>query len=169
MLIRHLVPSDAGAFQALRLVALFECPSAFSSSYEDEFETPLVITEGNLASGSGRHVFGAFVGPELVGTVGVGRESARKLKHKGFIRGMYVAAAYRGAGMGKQLLEHALAFAASMEGLRQVTLTVTADNSAAVALYESRGFKVFGCEPGALLVDGVLYENLHMVRNVDAT
>ena len=36
MQIRELVPDDAKVFQALRLAALRECPSAFASSYEEE-------------------------------------------------------------------------------------------------------------------------------------
>jgi ribosomal protein S18 acetylase RimI-like enzyme len=168
MLIRRLVPSDAVAYQALRLAALRECPSAFSSSYEEECGTPLATIEGHMAPDSGRNRFGVFDGAELVGVVGVGREDARKLRHKAFIRGMYVASAQRGKGGGKQLLEHALAFAASMEGVRQVTLSVTGGNAAAIALYESMGFKVYGREPGAMLVDGVLYDDVQMVRAVEA-
>lgn len=168
MLIRHLVPSDAAAFQALRLAALRECPCAFSSSHEEECGTPLDIIEGHLTPGSGRNMFGAFVGSDLVGTVGVGREGRRKLKHKGFIRGMYVAAVHRGQGLGRRLLEHALVFAASIEGLHKVTLTVTAGNAAAVALYESMGFQVFGHERGALLVDGLLYDEMQMMFTLEA-
>jgi ribosomal protein S18 acetylase RimI-like enzyme len=164
---RRLAPSDAPAFQALRLSALRGSPCAFGSSYEEEYQTPPATIEAQLAPDSGRNVFGAFAGPELVGMVGVGRESARKLKHKGFIRGMCVMPAHRSKGLGKQLLRHALAFASSLDGLRQVSLTVTAGNIAAIAMYEAEGFSVFGREPGALLVDGVLYEYMHMVRNVE--
>lgn len=54
------------------------------------------------------------------------------------------------------------------EGLRQVTLAVTAGNESAVALYRSMGFEVYGREPHALLVDGVLHDDLQMVRMVHA-
>lgn len=168
MLIRRLVPTDAAAYQALRLAALRECPSAFGSSYEEERDTPLATIEGHLAPDSGRNRFGAFEGPELVGVIGVGREDARKLRHKGFIRGMYVAPGHRAKGAGKQLLEQAVAFAATMEGLRKITLAVTAGNAAALALYESAGFEVFGHEAGAMLVDGVLYDEVRMVRILEA-
>jgi ribosomal protein S18 acetylase RimI-like enzyme len=168
MLIRRLVPSDASAFQALRLAGLRECPSAFSSSYEEECGTPLATIEGRLAPDSGRNLFGAFDGSQLVGMVSVGREDARKLRHKAFIRGMYVAASHRSKGVGKQLLEQALAFAESMQGLRQVTLAVTAGNAAALALYESLGFNVIGYERCALLLNGVLHDEMQMVRKVEA-
>ena len=90
------------------------------------------------------------------------------MRHKGFIRGMYVAATQRGKGAGRQLLDHALAFIASMDGVCQVMLTVTADNGAAIALYQSRGFTVYGNEPRALFVDGVFHDNVQMVRNAKA-
>lgn len=166
MLIRRLAPPDAFAFHALRLAALRECPSAFSSSYEEECETPLTIIAARLAPDSGRDVFGAFDGAELAGMVVIGREEARKLRHKASIRGMYVCASQRGKGVGRRLLEQALDCAAAMPGLLQVNLSVTASQSAAVALYQAMGFTVFAREPGALMVDGVLYEDMQMVRNL---
>lgn len=164
--LRRLVPTDAAALQALRLAALRESPAAFSSSYEEERGTPLATIKRHLGPESERTMFGAFAGSELVGMVGVGRERERKLVHKGFVRSMYVAPAHRGKGLGTQLLHVALSFASSMEGLRQVTLSVTADNGAAIALYESAGFKVFGREPDALRVDGILHDETHMVYRV---
>ena len=168
MLIRRLLPPDAAQFLALRLVALRECPTAFSSSYEEERDTTLATIEGYLQPGSGRNLFGAFDGGQLVGLAGVGRETANKLRHKASVRGMYMSPSQRGKGGGRLLLEHALAFAASLEGVRQVTLSVTADNAAALALYKALGFTVYGHEPDALLVDGKLYDDYHLIRFCDA-
>jgi len=164
MHIRRLVPSDAAAFQALRLTALREQPLAFGSSFEEECVTPIAVIEERLHPDSERKMFGAFEEGELVGIVGVGREAAVKLRHKGFIRAMYVAVEQRGNGLGRALMEHALAFAATMEGLHQVSLGVTVGNDAAIRLYESLGFKAFGCEPDAMFIAGVFYDELHMVR-----
>lgn len=166
MLIRHLVPSDAAAYQSLRLFALQESPSAFGSSHEEECDTPLATVEGYLASNADRCKFGAFDGEALVGIIGVARELGRKVRHKGFIRGMYVAPSHRAKGIGKQLLERGLAFAMVMEDLRLLTLSVTAGNAGAIAMYESMGFKAFGHEPEALYVDGVYYDNIHMLFSV---
>ncbi|NHZ63742.1 GNAT family N-acetyltransferase [Massilia genomosp. 1] len=168
MLLRRLTPADAPAYQSLRLAALRECPTAFSSSDEDECDTPLSTIEAHMAPDSGRKRFGAFDGDALLGVVGVGREGAAKLRHKGFVGGMVVAPAWRNKGVGRQLLAHALAFADAMPGLRQVTLTITAGNGAALALYTSMGFRVFGQEPRALCVDGVFYDTIYMLREVDA-
>ncbi|MES2760122.1 MAG: GNAT family N-acetyltransferase [Pseudomonadota bacterium] len=167
MLIRRLVPSDAAAYQSLRLAALRESPTAFSSSDEEECDTPLSTIEAHMAPGSGRNRFGAFDGATLVAVVGVGRHGALKARHKAFIAGMYVAPAWRGKGVGRLLMERALAFADALPNLHQVTLAVTADNAAAVALYASMGFAVYGREPDALLVDGVLHDDLQMVRRVN--
>jgi ribosomal protein S18 acetylase RimI-like enzyme len=169
MIIRRLVPSDALAYQSLRLVALRESPTAFSSSYEEECDTPLSTIEAHMAPDSGRNRFGAFDGAELAGVVGVGREGALKVRHKAFIAGMYVAPQWRGKGVGRKLMEQALAFAEAMPGLLQVTLAVTADNASALALYESMGFAVYGRAPGALLVDGVLHDDVQMARGTQRT
>ncbi len=163
MLIRRLVPSDAAAYQSLRLAALRESPSAFGSSYQEECDTALSTIAAHMAPDSGRNRFGAFDGDELVGVVGFARESALKSRHKGYLRGMYVAPGHRAQGVGRLLLEQALALAASMEGLRQLTLTVTAGNGAALDLYQAKGFTVFGHEPCGLCVDGVSYDVIHMV------
>lgn len=168
MLIRRLESSDAAAYRTLRLDALREFPSAFSSSYEEECDTPLAIIAERLARGSGRDLFGAFHGDELVGMVVVARESGIKLRHKACIRGMVVSAACQGKGVGRQLLERALACVATMDGVRKVTLSVTGGNAPAIALYTSAGFEPFGCEQGATLVDGVLYDELLMALDTSA-
>ena len=165
MLIRRLISADAAAFQALRLFALRECPTAFSSSYEEECATPLSVIEGYFAPASGRHFFGVFDGEQLAGMIGVGRETMHKVRHKASIRGMYVAPGQRGKGAGKLLLDAALAFVASMKGVSQLNLTVTADNAAAIALYVSHGLHVYGREPAGLCIDGVMLDNLHMARS----
>lgn len=161
MIIRRLASSDAAAFQSLRLEALRDSPSAFSASYEEEAATPLAAIAGNLAQ---RNLFGAFAGAELAGMVGVGRESAPKLRHKGYIRAMYVAPQYRGKGAARLLFAHALDFAATLDGVHQLTLVVTAGNETAIALYESMGFVTYGREPQALFADGEFHDNVLMVR-----
>ena len=61
-------------------------------------------------------------------------------------------------------MEHALAHAASMAGLRQVNLGANSANPASIALYRSVGFEPFGIEKGFMLVDGVLHDEIHMAR-----
>ena len=169
MLVRRLVSSDASAFLSLRLEGLRASPSSFSASYEEERGTPLSTIEERLAPDSGRNIFGAFDGDQLVGIVGVGRETALKIRHKGFVRAMYVAETHRGQGIGRLLMKHALAFAATMEGVRRLTISVTAGNAAAAGLYASLGFVEFGREPESTIVDGQPYDEIMMSRELSAT
>jgi RimJ/RimL family protein N-acetyltransferase len=163
MELRTIDSTDAAAFKALRLAALRECPTAFSSSYEEECDIPLAESAQRLAPNRDRAIFGAFDGGDLVATVGLQREDRRKLAHKAVIWGVYVAPSFRRRGVGRLLLERALAHARSMSDVLQVTLGVNTANTAAIRLYESLGFEQFGLERGFLRVDGVLYDELHMV------
>jgi RimJ/RimL family protein N-acetyltransferase len=165
MEIRRLGPSDANAFQALRLQALRECPSAFASNYEEERNETIAAVSQRMAPAADRGIFGAFSESELIGSIGFGRESLRKRAHKGFIWGMYVVPAFRNQRVGRQLISHVLEFAEPIQGMRQVHLRVNAANSAAIALYEAVGFRSFGLERGAMLIDGELHDEIMMARS----
>jgi RimJ/RimL family protein N-acetyltransferase len=161
MEIRVLVSSDAEKCQALRLQALQECPTAFSSSYEEERETPLAEVAQRLTPGD-TVVFGAFEGERLVGTAVLHREIKLKRAHIAVVWGMYVDPGFRKQGVGRKLVDRLLSHAAGMPGLRKITLGVNAANPAAIALYEAAGFESFGVETGSLLVDGTLQDEVHM-------
>ena len=165
--VRILQADDAEVFRAFRLGALQECPTAFSSSYEEECDIPLPQAAARLAPDRDRAVFGAFDGERLVGSTGLVRERPRKLAHKAVIWGVYVAPAFRQRGVGRTLMQHALEHAASMPGLLRVTLGVNTANAAAIALYKSVGFEPFGLERAFLLVDGVLHDELHMACDIN--
>jgi ribosomal protein S18 acetylase RimI-like enzyme len=162
MHIRRLTPADAPAFHALRLAALQEAPTAFGSSYEEEKDLPDATIKDRLAVRPDRGPFGAFENETLVGLVAVGREHMHKRVHKAHIWGMYVTPSARGKGIGRLLLLEALSLARSVANIQQVNLSVTANNASAIRLYESVGFKAFGREPGALFIDGKLYDEIHM-------
>lgn len=162
MQIRRLTPADASAFQSLRLESLLTDPAAFGASFEEERAIPLSTIESRLLEKNDRASFGAFNDGMLLGHVGLGREGLKKLSHKGFIWGMYVAPAARRHGVARELLGAALSLARSVGEIRQVNLCVNAGNLAAIALYESAGFKTWGREPGAMLVDGELFDEVHM-------
>ncbi len=168
MEIRVLVSSDAEQCQALRLQALAECPTAFSSSYEEEHATPISDVAKRLTSRD-TVVFGAFDQQRLVGTAVLHRETRLKRAHIAVVWGMYVDPGYRHQGIGRRLLGRLLSSASSMRGLYKVTLGVNASNPAAIALYEAAGFQRFGAEPGFLLVDGVLQDEIHMAYVVAET
>jgi len=162
MQLRRLNPSDSNAYQELRLAALRDVPSAFGSSYEEEKDFTASTLEGRLQLKPDRGIFGAFEAAKLVGLVGLGREDRRKFEHKALLWGMYVTPQARGKGIGRALLLEALALARSVPAIRQVNLSVNAGNAPAIQLYESVGFKKFGFEPGAMLIDGELHDEMQM-------
>ena len=167
MNIRKLTPQDAACFQRLRLIGLREEPSAFASSYEEEKDRPLSALEAQLAPCADHAIFGAFDGDDLVGVVALGREGMRKLAHKGYLWGMFVAASARRQAAGRLLMSEVISMARGVPGLRQLNLGVNANNAAAIRLYESLGFQAFGHEADAMLIDGTLHDEVHMSLRLD--
>ena len=166
--IRVLVSSDAGAYQALRLFALQESPTAFGSSHEEECDRTIEQVASLLSGSQERKFFGCFDSGSLIGVVGVGREQGSKERHIAFIRSMFVAPGYRGKGVGKQLLIAALDQVAQWPGVEQVTLAVTATNKPALSLYQSCGFIEVGRMPRALRVKSQYYDEINMLRWISA-
>jgi len=162
--IRKLAAENADAYRRLRLLGLQEFPPAFAESDVEFASRPAGYVATTIEDPAGlRHVFGAFSDAgELVGVVGVTREALEKMRHKGYIWGMYVARDYQGQGIAKRLLEAAIAQARSMPGLEQLRLIVGDANAGARRLYESVGFKPFGLEPRELKTDGKYYDSVHM-------
>lgn len=163
MKILLLQSADAAAFQALRLRGLQESPSSFASSVEEEAPLPLQTIAERLASQSDGVVFGAFINNQLVGIAGLQREAQRKLAHKAFVWGVYVAPESRRQGVAEQLLRAAVEHARREFSVRQINLGVNTRNAPAIALYKRLGFVEFGLERGYLCHAGTLHDEYHMV------
>jgi RimJ/RimL family protein N-acetyltransferase len=162
-LIRALTPQDASAFHALRLRGLRECPEAYTSSFEEEFATPLTEIERRLQPRPEAAVFGGFEAGALVAMAGVQRESMAKLAHKAYVWGVYVAPEARGRGVGAHVISHALNYAARTLGVRQVNLGVNTRNTPAIALYRKLGFVEYGFERDFLMINGEFHDEYQMV------
>ncbi|GAB2713079.1 GNAT family N-acetyltransferase [Comamonas sediminis] len=160
--IRWLTPADAAAFQRLRLAGLRASPSAFGSSYEEEKDRSLAVIEARLAPSADQGVLGAFARSQLVGMLGIRRQDGLKTRHRMALWGVYVEPAFRGQGIAQALLAQAVAFARQVPGAVQIHLSVNAANASAIRLYEQAGFRAYGTEPAALLVDGELHDELLM-------
>ena len=162
VIVRRLVPADAAPLRQLRLDALVETPESFGSSYEEEHTLTLEDIRGWITPLDDGAMFGVFSDDALAGMVGVGRQRKLKMRHKAHIWSMYVAPAQRGRGLGRLLMHAAIAHAQTMRGIRQVQLSVTANNTAAATLYASLGFAEYGREREALCVNGELYDETLM-------
>ena len=155
--IRLLTPADAALYREIRLEALQAAPEAFGSTYELE----RIYTAPQFADLLGRSdVFGAFRGAALLGMAGYRTQVGPKREHKGFLWGMYVRAAARGAGVGRMLVEAVLAHARGRVEL--VQLSVVSDNETAQRLYRACGFVEYGHEAHALKQNGRYYDETLM-------
>jgi ribosomal protein S18 acetylase RimI-like enzyme len=150
--IRSLTPADAPDYRVLRLEALRLEPEAFSSDFEENRLQPAASFAERLAPAADRFTLGAFLNDALSGVVTFVRRHGIKVQHKGSVVGMYVTPAARGRGVGRRLLDAALARACAMPGVEVALLEVTAGNSAAERLYRSVGFEPYGVERAAILV-----------------
>lgn len=166
LLLRRLTPADAVDFQALRLFGLQQSPASFASSLEEERDRPLAEIAGRLIASDEQCVFGAFSEARLIGMAGVRRQTLLKYRHKAGIWGVYVHPDQRGSGIGRQLILASIGFAKEMAGVGQLNLTATGGNAAAIALYASLGFVVYGRERDALFAGDVMHDEVHMALSL---
>ncbi|MBB6674683.1 GNAT family N-acetyltransferase [Cohnella nanjingensis] len=162
MEIRELESHHAARYRKIRLEALQYHTEAFSSSYEEEVGLSSEDFEKRLEAKES-FTFGAFDQEQLIGIVSLVLESRAKLKHRANIVAMYVRPESRGFGIGKRLMQHAIAKAKAVKGVEQVYLSVTSSNVTAKRMYDSLGFRRYGTNPSALKIDGTYYDDVLMV------
>ncbi len=158
------VATDVQQYWQLRNGGLQEFPDAFTTSHEEGVATPPEkLAKRFGGAGSDDFFLGAFADDgSLLGAVGFERETRIKQRHKGLVIGMYVTAAARGTGLGKQLLATLIEEARQLGGLEQITLSVTRSNEGARQLYLAAGFVSFGVETRAIKVGTVYYDKEFM-------
>lgn len=121
---------------------------------------PLEVTRGFVANNISRGLAQYFAvdGGRVVGWCDVLPKEIPEFSHVGVL-GMGVLKDYRGRGLGRRLIEAALAHARDKNGIEKVELTVFESNTRAAALYESAGFVLEGRRLRGRRLDGV-YDNL---------
>jgi ribosomal protein S18 acetylase RimI-like enzyme len=145
LLVRDVAADNLPAYKALRDELLALHPEAFTSDAETEQAKPASSYRARIGVGdSARFTLGAWVGERLVGAISCERDERVKVRHIGHIVGMMVRAEARGRGVGRALLNACIAQARDARGIEMLTLSVTASNASAVALYEGAGFKRYG-------------------------
>lgn len=114
----------------------------------------------NLRSGAAQFV--AVDDGRVAGWCDVTPKAREAMRHSGVL-GMGVAAPDRRRGIGRRLLDEALA-AAFAGGLSRVELAVLVDNTPAVALYRTSGFETEGLCRRYLVLDGVAHDAFLMAK-----
>lgn len=163
--IHALVAADLPAYKALRDSMLAAHPEAFTSDAAAERKRTAQSYLPRLGPGQpggGSFLLGAWQAGQLVGTLGCERDTRVKVCHIGHLVGMMVRTELQGGGIGRRLLEAAIAATRSVEGMEMLTLTVTASNTTALRLYERAGFMRFGTLPHAIQVEGRYHAKDHM-------
>jgi len=158
LLLRLLNEADLADYKRLRDAMLAGHESAFTSDAATELQRDAASYRHRLHPQAGGHALftlGAWIGGELVGALTCEHEARQKVRHVSHLVGMMVADAHQGRGVGRELLNQALALLKREPVLEMVTLSVSAGNEAAMALYRRFGFTRYGHLPRALrLSDG---------------
>jgi len=103
---------------------------------------------------------------EIIGVLVFNAGDRPRLRHVGEF-GLSVLKRHWGTGIGGALLDGLIGWAEQGDVVRKINLTVRRDNSAARALYRSRGFVEEGVTTRGMCIDGVFHDLIWMGREVD--
>jgi ribosomal protein S18 acetylase RimI-like enzyme len=158
---------------AIRGRALAADPLAFGSSPGEGSTSSVDFIRRALANPQ-QAIFGVFADESAgtppsrggstmpLGIVGIRREPHKKSAHRATIWGLWVTREQRGRGLARALMEEALRFARTLEGVEYVSLSVGDWNASAKALYLDLGFTSWGIERDALRVGDDVVDEHHM-------
>jgi ribosomal protein S18 acetylase RimI-like enzyme len=138
-----LTPQRAIIFKDIRLRALQDTPTAFSSTYAQESRLSDAEWVARAAQWSNADA-AAYLAMD--GGIPCGIAAGfidNDDPTRAYLASMWVAAAYRRSGVGRRLVEAILSWA-SARRMRTLLLTVTSNNHAAIGFYERLGFMVTG-------------------------
>jgi ribosomal protein S18 acetylase RimI-like enzyme len=156
--VRRVQVDEWEALRDMRLRALADSPDAFGSTHAEAVARPEQWwrdwTERS-AAGAAQAMFLAWDGGEPVGIAGAYREGSSYI-----VVSMWTVPQRRGHGIGRSLLDAAVAFA----GDEEIVLSVTEGNDAARHLYESSGFVATGATEPLRSNTALLIHELRLAR-----
>jgi RimJ/RimL family protein N-acetyltransferase len=159
---RKLLKEDAAAYWALRLEAIEREPRSFGPTPEEHRQVTIdeIVT---FLFGQDTFVMGAFDGEAMMGFARFEREHGSKERHKGHVRGVYVAASHRGRGAAKAIIGALIDEVKTDPSIEQLMLAVGVFNTGARKVYLGLGFVPFGLEPRALRAGDEYVDEEHMI------
>jgi ribosomal protein S18 acetylase RimI-like enzyme len=144
-LVRRVAPGEWRQLRAIRLEAVRDTPTAFSSSYAelascpDAFWQELAVAEAT--SDNSATFIACDQNDDQVGSVSVG--PLVEVPDHAHIHAVYVRAGHRGpTGLGARLVEAAIRFAERHIDVSRLTLGVHESNTRALAFYRRIGFRM---------------------------
>jgi ribosomal protein S18 acetylase RimI-like enzyme len=162
LIVRLLGAADVEVFKRIRLEALRAEPGSFASTASDWVDLPEQEWRRRLTENP---VFVGFLDNEPAGIIGLLRQQASKMRHRASLVMVYVRRDARATRLAKAILarveDHARA-----HGVRQIELSVSVENAAAIRFYRRAGFAEIGCIPGGFLHEGREIDDLLMAKRV---
>jgi len=162
LIYKRLKEEDAAAYWALRLEAVEREPRSFGPTPEEHRQITLQEIAA-LLCGPHSFVIGAFDGEAMIGFARFEREPNLKERHKGHVRGVYVAASHRGLGAAKGMIGALIEEVRLDPSIEQLLLAVGVFNVGARKVYAALGFASFGIEPRALRAGDDYIDEEHMI------
>jgi GNAT superfamily N-acetyltransferase len=144
--VQALTPGAWRLYRALRLAALQDAPDAFGSTLAVEAQRPPALWRARLAAAQASGLdlpLLARAGPRAAGLLWAKADAAQP--RSVHLYQMWVAPGLRGGGIGRALLDAAIAWAHSVQA-RQVELGVTLGDTPALRLYLAAGFRACGAD-----------------------
>ncbi|MCP3660627.1 MAG: GNAT family N-acetyltransferase [Bacteroidetes bacterium] len=160
--IQILKEKDWENWKNLKLQAFKSSPDLFFSSYEECLKKTDAYHKNEIKQNT---VFGVFSDNELVGSIKFSYYELLKEKHKGYMSLVYLKPKMRGFGIGNKLLETIISY--SKNKVIKLNLGVYAHNDRAISLYKKFGFKSYGIEDKALLINNKYYGKNLMSLNFE--
>jgi ribosomal protein S18 acetylase RimI-like enzyme len=143
--VRQIQPWEGAALRDIRLRAISDKPDAFAVSLADTLaQTDEGWTRWATVTATGdRHIM--YVAEDAGNWIGIvgGMRGASDVDEVAELISLWVDPAYRERGLGRQLVEHVIAWAGD-HGMRRLELWVTEHNAAAIDLYMRNGFRKVG-------------------------
>lgn len=142
---------------------LADSPWAFAASESDDAGLNADGVAASLARPGYAIAAAVLTGGTLAAAAGVAVPRHIKMAHRAHIWGVYVTPPERRRGLGEQVVRLAVETARQMPGVTSAGLSVSARTPSARRLYERLGFRAWGLEPGALVINGQAFDEVHMV------
>ena len=163
--IKKATVDDWKVYKVLRLQSQRTDPQAFGGSIEEERAMSDDAWKEKVASllDHGVHLF-AMDREKAVGMIRISYERKEKFKHIAHLMAFYVDEKYRGRGIGKMLIDAALAEIRTRPGIIKVKLCVNPDQKAAMKLYERFGFQVTGKSEEEMKIGDTFYDSWYLEK-----